>query len=78
VQGDILDAAALDAAFAQHRPSPVVNFAALAYVGESMSQLLAYSRGRISSTNPSFAGSKGLMNLTPCNSKPSWKSSLSR
>ena len=76
VQGDILDAAALDAAFAQHRPSPVVNFAALAYVGESI--LLAYSRGRISSTNRSFAGSKGLTNLTPCNSKPSWKSSLSR
>ena len=78
VQGDILDAAALDAAFAQHRPSAVVHLAALAYVGESMSQLLAYSRGRISSTNRSFAGSKGLTNLTPCNSKPSWKSSLSR
>ena len=76
VQGDILDAAALDAAFAQHRPSAVVHFAALAYVGGSI--LLAYSGGRISSTNRSFAGSKGLTNLTPCNSKPSWKSSLSR
>jgi UDP-arabinose 4-epimerase len=44
VQGDILNVAALDAAFAQHRPSAVIHFAALAYVGESMSQPLAYYR----------------------------------
>jgi hypothetical protein len=37
-------AAALDAAFAQHRPRAVIHFAALAYVGESMSQPLAYYR----------------------------------
>jgi UDP-glucose 4-epimerase len=30
VQGDILNFAALDAAFAQHRPSAVIHFAALA------------------------------------------------
>ena len=30
VQGDILNVAALDAAFAQHRPSAVIHFAALA------------------------------------------------
>jgi UDP-arabinose 4-epimerase len=44
VKGDILDAEALDAAFAQHRPGAVIHFAALAYVGESMSQPLAYYR----------------------------------
>jgi UDP-arabinose 4-epimerase len=44
VQGDILDPAALDAAFARHRPGAVIHFAALAYVGESMSQPLAYYR----------------------------------
>jgi UDP-arabinose 4-epimerase len=44
VKGDILDAGALDAAFAFHRPGAVIHFAALAYVGESMSQPLAYYR----------------------------------
>jgi UDP-arabinose 4-epimerase len=44
VEGDILDAAALDAAFAQHLPRAVIHFAALAYVGESMLQPLAYYR----------------------------------
>ena len=32
-RGDILDPAHLDAAFARHRPSAVIHFAALAYVG---------------------------------------------
>jgi UDP-arabinose 4-epimerase len=44
VEGDILDAAALDAAFAQHRPDAVIHFAALAYVGASMREPLAYYR----------------------------------
>jgi UDP-arabinose 4-epimerase len=44
VKGDILDTAALDAAFAQYRPSAVIHFAALAYVGESMTQPLTYYR----------------------------------
>src|SRR6516162_9293602 len=44
VQGDILDAGALDAAFAFHRPAAVIHFAALAYVGESISRPLAYYR----------------------------------
>jgi UDP-arabinose 4-epimerase len=44
VQGDILDPAALAAAFTQHRPAAVIHFAALAYVGESVEQPLAYYR----------------------------------
>jgi UDP-arabinose 4-epimerase len=32
VNGDILDLAALDAAFERHRPGAVIHFAALAYV----------------------------------------------
>lgn len=34
--GDLLDGAALDAAFALHRPVAVLHFAGLAYVGESL------------------------------------------
>jgi UDP-arabinose 4-epimerase len=44
VKGDILDLAALSAAFERHRPDAVIHFAALAYVGESMSHPLAYYR----------------------------------
>src|SRR5262249_51050380 len=44
VRGDILDAGALNAAFVFHRPSAVIHFAALAYVGESVSRPLAYYR----------------------------------
>jgi UDP-arabinose 4-epimerase len=44
VQGDILDAPALDGAFAAHRPGAVIHFAARAYVGESMKAPLAYYR----------------------------------
>jgi UDP-arabinose 4-epimerase len=44
VQGDILDLAALNAAFERYRPGAVMHFAALAYVGESMSRPLAYYR----------------------------------
>jgi UDP-arabinose 4-epimerase len=44
VQGDILDLTALNAAFDRHRPVAVIHFAALAYVGESMSRPLAYYR----------------------------------
>src|SRR5262245_1931818 len=36
VEGDIRDAAALDAVFAAHRIDAVMHFAALAYVGESV------------------------------------------
>jgi UDP-arabinose 4-epimerase len=43
-QGDILDAPALDGAFAAHRPGAVIHFAARAYVGESMKAPLAYYR----------------------------------
>jgi len=44
VTGNILDGVALDAAFEQHNPAAVIHFAALAYVGESMSQPLSYYR----------------------------------
>jgi UDP-glucose 4-epimerase len=47
VKGDILDAPALDAALARYRPRAVIHFAALAYVGESMSQPLAYYRANV-------------------------------
>src|SRR6202790_5781016 len=47
VKGDILEAAALDAAFEQHRPGAVIHFAALAYVGESMSRPLDYYRANV-------------------------------
>jgi UDP-glucose 4-epimerase len=39
-----LDSIALNAAFEQHNPVAVIHFAALAYVGESMSHPLAYYR----------------------------------
>ena len=42
VKGDILHPGALNAAFERHRPAAVIHFAALAYVGESMSRPLAY------------------------------------
>src|SRR5262249_23210373 len=44
VKGDILDVAALNAAFERYRPIAVIHFAALAYVGESMLRPLAYYR----------------------------------
>jgi UDP-arabinose 4-epimerase len=44
VEGDILDLAALNMAFERHRPDAVIHFAALAYVGESVSRPLAYYR----------------------------------
>lgn len=47
VQGDILDPAALEAAFERYRPSAVVHFAALAYVGESAQRPLAYYRTNV-------------------------------
>jgi UDP-arabinose 4-epimerase len=43
-QGDILNSAHLDAAFARHRPRAVIHFAALAYVGESVLAPLSYYR----------------------------------
>jgi UDP-arabinose 4-epimerase len=44
VKGNMLDLGALNAAFERHRPSAVIHFAALAYVGESMSRPLPYYR----------------------------------
>ncbi len=44
VQGDLMDRAALDAAFAAHNPVAVMHFAALSLVGESMSDPGKYWR----------------------------------
>jgi UDP-arabinose 4-epimerase len=48
VRGDILEQAALDAAFERYRPACVIHFAGLAYVGESLSRPLDYYRTNVS------------------------------
>jgi UDP-glucose-4-epimerase GalE len=48
--GDVGDAARLDAVFARHRPEAVMHFAALAYVGESVSDPALYYRNNVSGT----------------------------
>ena len=47
VQADLLDRAALDAAFSQYRPIAVLHFAALSLVGESMTDPGRYWRSNI-------------------------------
>jgi UDP-glucose 4-epimerase len=47
VQGDLLDRAAIDAAFAQYAPVAVMHFAALSQVGESMSEPGRYWRTNV-------------------------------
>jgi UDP-arabinose 4-epimerase len=46
-RGDINDAGALAAAFRCHRPEAVLNFAALAYVGESNAEPTTYYRSNV-------------------------------
>ena len=46
-QGDLNDPAALGAAMRRHRPDAVINFAALAYVGESMKEPTLYYRANV-------------------------------
>ena len=46
-RGDINDATALGAALRRHRPEAIVNFAALAYVGESNSEPTRYYRSNV-------------------------------
>ncbi len=48
VNGDILDAAVLDAAFDIHRPKAVMHFAAFAYVDESIKTPLVYYETNVS------------------------------
>lgn len=48
-QGDLNDAATLAAAMRRHRPEAVIDFAALAYVGESTTEPVRYYRGNVSS-----------------------------
>ncbi|MEX1153032.1 UDP-glucose 4-epimerase GalE [Parvibaculum sp.] len=47
---DLADGAALDAAFARHRPAAVLHFAAFAYVGESVSNPYLYYRNNVGGT----------------------------
>ena len=47
VRGDINDPVALASAFREHRPDAVINFAALAYVGESMVEPIRYYRANV-------------------------------
>ncbi|WP_299770526.1 UDP-glucose 4-epimerase GalE [uncultured Tateyamaria sp.] len=47
VQGDLLDRAALDAAFAKYKPVAVMHFAALSQVGESMQNPGRYWRNNV-------------------------------
>lgn len=47
VQGDLLDRAALDAAFGQYEPVAVMHFAALSQVGESMKEPGRYWRNNV-------------------------------
>ena len=47
IEGDLLDRAALDAAFARHRPQAVMHFAALSYVGDSVARPDLYWRNNV-------------------------------
>mgnify|MGYP000961869055 CR=1 FL=1 len=47
VQGDLGDRAAVDSAFAEHRPDAVMHFAARSLVGESMQQPFLYLRDNV-------------------------------
>jgi UDP-arabinose 4-epimerase len=48
VEGDILKPADLDPVFERYQPKSVIHFAALAYVGESVAQPLAYYQNNVS------------------------------
>jgi UDP-arabinose 4-epimerase len=48
VEGDILQPADLDRAFKGYQPRSVIHFAALAYVGESVAEPLAYYKNNLS------------------------------
>lgn len=50
IEGDLLDADALRAAIAEVRPDVVVHFAAMAYVGESMTRPDLYYRNNVTGT----------------------------
>lgn len=50
IEGDILDQGAIEAAIALHRPDAVAHFAALAYVGESVTSPEAYYKNNTQGT----------------------------
>ena len=47
IQGEMADAALVDALFAEHQPEAVIHFAAFAYVGESVADPLKYYRNNL-------------------------------
>jgi UDP-glucose 4-epimerase len=49
-EGDTADAAFLDSVMTQYRPEAVMHFAALAYVGESVTQPLTYYQNNVTGT----------------------------
>ena len=49
-QGDLNDRAVLDGVMRRHRPDAVINFAALAYVGESTKEPTLYYRANVAGT----------------------------
>src|ERR1700694_3054645 len=48
IKGDVLDFEEVNKAFERHKPKSVIHFAALAYVGESVSHPLAYYKNNVS------------------------------
>jgi len=50
IEGNILDLRGLDEAIATHRPDAVIHFAALAYVGESVTKPAEYHRNNVVGT----------------------------
>src|SRR3954469_25306922 len=46
-QGDLNDASALATVMRKYRPDAIINFAAMAYVGESLKEPLAYYRANV-------------------------------
>src|SRR5208282_886236 len=48
--GDLVDGRRLREVFARHRPAAVIHFAALAYVGESNKNPIAYYRNNVGGT----------------------------
>jgi UDP-arabinose 4-epimerase len=60
IDADIRDAASVGAAFTEQRPDAVLHFAALAYVGDSMSRPLGYLQTNVSGTLNVLAAAVGV------------------
>ena len=68
VEGDLMDRAALDAAFARYKPVAVMHFAALSLVGESMTNPAKYWRTNVNGSLTS--------NSASCENTPSGNATL--